>query len=263
MTTLQPEALEKEIERLNKIISAFIFQVDTLKEDNKDLVNYILTIQHEKPMEGSDNPSIKAGYSHAEKDNSPLHGTSSLAENDKGRNIDNPSLAEKSIGISENTSSLAENSKGIPHVISSLIEKYKGISINTPSLVENDKAISSITSSHAEKDNEKIKQEYVLPQTIAGTSINVSRLQSKLRGSVMKISRSATRNATAKLLIHLYNKGNGSYSSMKNVIGYSEGGLGKLMIILRKKGLVTSNGYQKWAPSAYALQLMKEAQLSS
>jgi hypothetical protein len=247
MTTLQPEAFEKEIDRLNKIISAILFQVDSLKEDNKVLVNYILSGSKESEVIGKDRLSLQADPSHAENDN----GISNL----------NPSLEEKSIGISIAETSFAENSKGIPQDIYSLVEKYKGISHVTSSYAENDKGISNDSSSLAEKVNAKTTQEYVLPQVVAFSGGNISALHLKLRSSSFRVSQRKTRETVAKLLIHFYNGNSGRYSTLKSLTGYSDGGIAKLLMILRKKGMIVSKGYQQWAPSAHALQLMKDAYL--
>jgi hypothetical protein len=103
----------------------------------------------------------------------------------------------------------------------------------------------------------------VLPGTIAMNGGNISSLRLRLSHTSFRISHRRTRDAAAKLLIHFYNKNSGKHSALRTLTGYSKGGLGKLMMIMRKKGMITSKGYQQWAPSDYALKIMKEAHLGS
>jgi hypothetical protein len=275
MTTSQSTAPEKEIEQLNRIIAALLEQIESLKYDNEALIKYIL--QNVSLLGNSEkgkrlpepglsylekvNSLQEPRYSFAEKDKGITESGSSLTENDKGISTSVPSLAENEMGITELSFSHLEKGKGITELVYSLIEKYKGISIANPSFVDNVRGISTLSPSLPEKTNQQTEADYVLPNTINTTGGNVSSLYLKLRSTAFKVSQWSTRNAAAKLLIHLYNKGNGSYGSLKSVTGYSKGGLGKFMMNMRQKGLIISTGYQQWYPSAYALRLMKEARL--
>jgi hypothetical protein len=102
---------------------------------------------------------------------------------------------------------------------------------------------------------------YQLPQTIMVSTENMGLLCSKLGGSILKRSRSSALQGAAKLLIHFYNKGTGRYNDLRKLTGYSEGGLGKLMILVKQKGLIQRKAFQQFAPSPAALKLMQEAGL--
>src|SRR3954462_11227991 len=93
---LQP--MEKQTERLNKIISALLEQIDALKNNNRALINYIL--------------KDKSGYSLSEKGNASPKLSPSLSKNDNGIITRSSSLAEKDKGISNNSYSIAEKDNG-------------------------------------------------------------------------------------------------------------------------------------------------------
>lgn len=100
-----------------------------------------------------------------------------------------------------------------------------------------------------------------LSQTLMPSSENVGLLSAKLKQSILRRSGYSAQGGAAKLLIHFYNKGTGRYDELQKLTGYSEGGLAKLMMLVRAKGLIQRKAFQQFVPSQQALQLMQEAEL--
>jgi hypothetical protein len=107
----------------------------------------------------------------------------------------------------------------------------------------------------------KNNDDYILPATIAASPANHGSLRLKLSHTSFRISHHDTREATAKLLIHFYNGGTARYTTLKSLTGYSIGGIGKLMMNLREKGMIQRTGFQRFKPSANALAIMRSARL--
>jgi len=102
---------------------------------------------------------------------------------------------------------------------------------------------------------------HLLPPKLEASSDNVDLLAEQLTKAILIRSRDSARRSAAKLLIHFYNKGSGRYDELIKITGYTGSGLGKLMTLMRRKGLIQRKAFQQFAPSALALQLMQEAKL--
>jgi len=261
MTTSDMQYSAKEIERLNKIISALLEQIDVLKKDNLSLVSYILENEPGYSPSEKENRHSELLYSSTEKSKGIPQSGYSISETNKGMPELSHSYTEKEKGMAEVGYSHSENDRGIPQLVYSIIEKYKGIKQDTMPVIENDKGITSVFVSNSAKTIEKKEADYQLPPTLALSDGNIGSLRARLSKTSFKVSRYDTRNAAAKILIHFYNKGNGSHKALKSLTGYSTGGLGKLMMIMRNKGMIQRTKFQQYVPSAVALQIMKEARL--
>ncbi len=102
---------------------------------------------------------------------------------------------------------------------------------------------------------------YLLPLVIQEVERSVDELVFVLDNELLEHSRNSTKLNVAKILVHIYNKRESSYMKLRKLTDLSEGGLGKLMILIRRKGLIHRTAYQQFAPTEKALQLMREARV--
>ncbi len=192
-----------------------------------------------------ENAALKRGYSVSGKGNAP---------EEVGY-----SVAEKGKGITEVGYSVVEKSKGITEVGYSVVEKGNGITEVGYSVVGKVNGITDFRSPVAEKGNgitEVLKQ---LPEKIDPASGVVYKLNQKLRAMEKgKVKRSGSINS-AKLLVHFHNKSNSDHPTLRKLTGLSEGGLGKLIMSLKKRGLIVRDGWQKFALTPAAKKLLSEA----
>src|SRR5881392_1348292 len=98
MNSSDDAAAAKEIEKLNKIISALLQQIDILREDNAALVQFILSKASGSQASEKDNASSDALQPSSEKGNSLPEAGYSPSEKGKGITEVGYSLAEKDKG---------------------------------------------------------------------------------------------------------------------------------------------------------------------
>ena len=99
----------------------------------------------------------------------------------------------------------------------------------------------------------------VLPETVEPNGGNYTRLNFKLRNSEHKSLRKTGCYNAAVLLIHFHNKGSGDYAVLRKLVKLSEGGLGKFVATLKRRGLIERTAYQTFRPTASARALMQKA----
>jgi hypothetical protein len=231
MTDNKTALLEKEIARLNLIIDALAFE----------------------------NAALKRGYSVSGKGNAPEEFGYSVAEKGKGITEVGYSVVEKSKGITEVGYSVVEKGNGITEVGHSVAEKGNGITEVGYSVAEKDNGITDVRSPVSEKGNGITEPLRPLPERIDPASGVVYKLNQKLRAMEKgKVKRSGSINS-AKLLVHFHNKSNSDHPTLRKLTGLSEGGLGKLIMSLKKRGLIVRDGWQKFALTPAAKKLLSEA----
>jgi hypothetical protein len=177
------------------------------------------------------NESLKRGYSISEKKNAPPNLSYSVSEKDNGIPNSSYSIVEKGNGIPNSSYSISEKSNGITNLGSPVSEKGNGIT-------------------------EVLRP---LPEKIDPASGAVYKLNQKLRAMEKgKVKRSGSINS-AKLLIHFHNQINSDHPTLRKLTGLSEGGLGKMIMSLTRRGLIVRDGWQKFALTASAKKLVGEA----
>jgi hypothetical protein len=178
-----------------------------------------------------ENQALKRGYSISETGNASPNVGYSVSEKGNGIPNDSYSVAEKDNGIPNDSYSISEKGNGIPNSSYSVNEKGNGISnVGRP-----------------------------LPEKIDPASGAVYNLNQKLRAMEKgKVKRSGSINS-AKLLIHFHNKSNSDHPTLRKLTNLSEGGLGKMIMSLKKRGLIIPDGWQKFALTPNAKKLMSEA----
>lgn len=239
--------MEQEIKRLNKIITVLLEQIDMIKMNYNHLLQHIQTNQlHDgqvlQPMGiNKENPS------HVKQDMgiNKMHPSHPIPE--MGTNKMHPSHVPQDMPIKQLND---------PHVQQDMPIKQ----VNDPKVIQ-DMPIKQMIYPEVLQTMPTNQVVYTLPETLDTGMQNTGLLSRKLAEVILKRSRNSARQGAAKLLVHFYNKGTGKYEELQKLTGYSSGGLAKLMILMRKKGLITRISFQQFAPSQKALQLMQEAKL--
>lgn len=104
------------------------------------------------------------------------------------------------------------------------------------------------------------KPAYLLPQRLDMNPHNINLLSNALLNMGLGNGKWDTCETTAKLIIHFYNGMPGEYKYLKRLTGYSDGGLGKILMMLRKKGYLMKSGYQQHAVAANGLKALQMAE---
>ena len=161
-------------------------------------------------------------------------------------------------GINSTTSSNNNFNKGIREETNSNNSCNTGISGSASSLDNSNIGISR-TANGNESSNVGISTSAKpLPQTLEISQGLISLLSQVLRQSGFKhATRDTTENA-ARLLLHFHNKGRGGYPELRKLTGLSEGGVAKFIMSLKKRNLIKRTGYQQFAPTPHADQIMQK-----
>jgi hypothetical protein len=61
-----------------------------------------------------------------------------------------------------------------------------------------------------------------------------------------------------KMLIHFHNKGRGDYPELRKLTGLSEGGVGKMIMSLKKRGLIQRTGYQQFGLTVKTTEFLQK-----
>ncbi len=231
MSEEKEAAYQTEIARLNQIITVLLEQNGQLKADISNVKTWIaennITMPNVKIWNGlsintKSDDKTGVGFSEA---------TLSKDKIGNGYNINTKSIDETEIGLSKTTMSISEI--------------YIGQNKNTMS---NDKTLVG---------QPKVAKQ--LPDILSTDGMTISRIAGKMHQNGVRYMSYAARVNVAKLLVHFYNKNSSRYSELRKLTGYSQGGISKFMTALRKRGLIENTGWQKYAPTAKALEIMRKA----
>ena len=98
-----------------------------------------------------------------------------------------------------------------------------------------------------------------LPEIISDTSDVKGKLMQNLISLKVAGGNRKAINATAQLIIHIYNKKPCSYAALQKATSLSQFGIAKRIRAIKKDGLIINNGYQNFALTAKTLQLLRQA----
>jgi len=98
-----------------------------------------------------------------------------------------------------------------------------------------------------------------LPKKFEQKSKVVYLFSSLLRQALQYKGRESAMEAAAFLMLHIYNDGDGDYPALCEATGQSQGGLAKMLMRLRKKGLIERTAFQKFALTETALNILRQA----
>lgn len=98
-----------------------------------------------------------------------------------------------------------------------------------------------------------------LPDFVEATPAVISRLSVSLKAAGMpKVRRSGVRNM-ALIILQAHNKQSCSHADLRKLTGLSEGGMAKLMMSMKKRGLIYREGFKRFGISASSRQMLAEA----
>ena len=201
---------------------------------------------------------------------SPNH---SLWELQEGINRAVYSLAELWMGIISADDSPAEHRQGIGRAAAYDAEFPEGVLRASATEAELLKAFSSApdnegqyrtavgkaTDGHSE-NLEAIRQAPdCLPEKLTEVRGMSSRVSSLLRHTKLATGAESSSQTAAQVLVHIYNKEECSYAALRRLTLQSESGLAKLMMRLRRKGLIVRTGFQQYALTELAKGIVLEA----
>jgi len=98
-----------------------------------------------------------------------------------------------------------------------------------------------------------------LPKKFEQKSKVVYLFASLLRQALQYKGRESAMEAAAFLMLHIYNDGDGDYPALCDATGQSQGGLAKLLMRLRKQGMIERTAFQKFALTETALNILQQA----
>lgn len=98
-----------------------------------------------------------------------------------------------------------------------------------------------------------------LPKRFEQNSKVVYLLASMLRQHLQYKGRETAMEAAAFVMLHIYNDGDGDYNALTKATGQSQSGLAKMIMRLKKKGVIQRTAFQKYALTETALNVLKQA----
>lgn len=237
--------LEGEIKRLNQIITVLLEQNERIKED------YSLYREKFEGKTTLHSPSEFLKTTNQANNRQSLQGS--------GMSTATHSLTEQGLGVNQATHSHSEQEIGISQKTHSLTEQ--GIGVNQPlhSLTEASMPLNQAIQSNPPQTVPPKHENELLPQKLEATTQLISSVASTLVTQKHLRAGNDTPQAAAKLLIHFNNGGSGLYTELLQLTGYSQGGLAKLLMALRKKGLIIRAAFQRYVLSETGKKILQQA----
>jgi hypothetical protein len=183
----------------------------------------------------------------------------SLPGNGNGSRDSDSSLTESGNGTTHFSYSVTEKGNGTTDLSSSLTGNGKASLTFGSSIPENGKASPNEGSSLSEKENALQHAHVTLPEKIDPAQLSLFSIRAKVKTATGYKGRNSGLDATARLFIHLYNGGDGGYPALCRATKLSMGGIGKMLMSLRKKGLIKNKGYRQPALTEKALNILRHA----
>lgn len=163
-------------------------------------------------------------------------------------------IGEGNIPVSNEKISIGENNN--PY-------SYDKINIGEeniiPSYEEIIRGIGIVPSSNDKTNIGKGNDVKPLPEVWAIDDGSVRLVSKRLKEVGLRNVKKMGKRNISKLLLHFHNKGKGSYAELRKLTGLSEGGLAKLIMSLKKRGLIHRSAYQQFELGATAKQLLENA----
>jgi hypothetical protein len=231
MAEVEIASLQREVARLNQIITVLLEQ----------------------------NEVLKARIAIAEKTNSPPNLLVAVAENINGNTDVQEPLSKKTNPPLNVSIAIAENINGNTDVQEPLSKKTNPPLNVSVAVAENINGNTNVQ--QPLNENVRSPAEVLAPvvYSIPFTNSNVSRLKAYFRShGFNKVRETAIANA-AKLLLHFYNKGNGGYPELRKLTGLSKYGLAKYLGSLKRRGLIERDGWQQFRVTGFGVSCLKNA----
>ena len=241
--------LKADNDRLNKIIGIVVEQNELLKLENSFL---------KKSVTPKDiiNSFAKVGMAIKSNENT-------LAKLDEGLRTATNELAEIKEGNNINTKGTENFKEGNNNGTKDLDNFNQGNSSSTEDIKNNKDGNNNGTRDMAKTIDADSQAIEVMPEAIQPSDNIIGALGKELKASgYNRISRSGVNNA-AKLLIHFYNKGSGSYPDLKKITGHSTPGIAKFIMSMKKREWIHRFGFQQFGLTDKGVALIKQALMKS
>ena len=185
--------------------------------------------------------------------------TYSIYEKEKLANILGYSIDETG-NLSPNvTYAVSETVNGISNVTRGIVEKANGITTNTYSVSETANGISSDTRGIAEKVNGVTNAESNLSEKEDAPKLTTPKFSKAGKPRRSNKGPAGAPDAFYNLTNHIYNGGDCGYPALKRVTGLSTSGLGKMLMRLKKRGVLIRTGLQKLELTPSTIQLLEDS----
>ncbi|MBK7148099.1 MAG: hypothetical protein IPH78_04565 [Bacteroidetes bacterium] len=229
---------------------------DTLLQD---LRNEIALLKKMLIVLMEQNDALKAENSRLQQLSETKTLTHSLPESHMTTKQSPHSLPETQMAAKQLTDSLSELQMTTKQSQHSLPETQMATKQLTDSLSQSPMASKQILEQPAQQTQPADDVAASLPASLLLSGHNISILSSQLYHAKFGGWKNDTTLAAAKLLLHFYNQLPGDYPTLRKLTGYSEGGLGKLLMNLRQKGYLIKTGFQQHALTGRSLEFIKKA----
>ncbi len=214
-----------------------------LEQDSSHLKNEISRLNGIIDVLLSQNRDLSADIAHLKSGNSLTQEISSYDKSEKGRN--------------DAFSSDDKIMKGSSDLFSSTEKNVDGINDANTSYQKNEKGISQLISSNDKIEIGINESSYALPAFVEPSPQVVGRLSNALKASgLKKVKRTGLRNM-ALVLLQAHNKQSCSHRELRKLTGLSEGGIAKLIMSMKKRGMIHREGYGRFAISASTREMME------
>ena len=181
------------------------------------------------------------------------------AETGVGNSNDGNSNAETYLGIPQDTDSYAKIGFGNPENTDSYHKIGLGNKVTRDSHAETVLGNPQVTDSQPKTGVGIPTVTKPLPETWAIDEVSIKKVSARLKKAGFSNVKKTGKRNIAKVLLHFHNKGKGGFKELHKVTWLSEGGVGKLMMSLQKRGTIHRTTYQHYALSAGALQVLQLA----
>lgn len=221
-------ALKTEIARLNRVIDSLVSYNNRLTAENAYL----------RSLTASENLS----YTTLKTEDGITKRSAGTESFDNGITNSGYSIHKTENGITERSAGSDSFDNGITKRSGSTEGSDDGITKHSAGTEGSDSGIS--TNSAA------------LPATIALTPEHAQRLAGNLKSLGFVRLSARTLLSVAKIMLHLYNNGDGGHETFRKTTGLSKGGQAKLIISLKKRGVITRTGYRQFQLPAHVRQIV-------
>lgn len=224
-------ALQQENTMLRKIVSILLEQNEAIKAENRHL-------RQQTEAKQSIHSTSKEGIT-------PKHELHSPSGKAMTPNELLDSLSKEGVTLNEEIDSVSEKGTASNELIHSTSQE--------------DVAPNQLPQSNGQEGRGMNVKLEPLPLKLALSNENIYPLASELLSAGFGGGKKDAALTAAKLLLHFYNEMPGEYSRLLNLTAYSQGGLAKLMMNLRRKGYLIKCGFQQHAVTGEAYKLMQQA----
>ena len=170
------------------------------------------------------------------------------------------STVQSSIEANQLTDSLAEQGIAAKQLSHSQVDERMEAKQLTYSAADTRIEVKQVYQGSEDSSTGMSDSAYTLPARLEVSPQNVGLLATALLSQGLCNGKHQTALTAAKLIIHFYNEQPGEYKYLRRLTGYSAGGLGKMLMMLRRKGCLLKSGYQQHAVAANGIQALMQAQ---